>query len=83
MNPSSKIDLFKIGKILLEFLGETHDRNPKRIILFRTINTIVMVYMSIFIIANFFHVSGGSRVETAQGLITVIHVNIIKIETIL
>lgn len=74
MELPKQIDLFKISRTLLQFLGETYSNPPKYIIFFRIFNTIVMIYTSILITANFFHVSGGNHVETMQGLILVTHV---------
>lgn len=74
MKPSVDIDLFKISKDLLQFVGETYERTPKRIVLFRIFNSAMMVYISIFIVANFLYVTGGNYVETMQGLISVTHV---------
>lgn len=74
MKPSNEIDLFKVSRTLLQFMGETHSHTPKHIILFRIFNSIALIYMVVFIIINFFFVTGGSKVETTQSLISVIHV---------
>lgn len=76
MKPPYEVDLFKVSRALLQFMGETHERTPKHIILFRICNSIILFYIAAFIIVNFFHVSGGNYIETTQSLISIVHVRI-------
>lgn len=75
MKPSDKLDLFCIGRSLLQFVDETYKHIAKGlIILFQIFNSAIIVYRNIFIIGNLFKITEENYVLTMQDITSFVEV---------
>lgn len=67
-------DIYMLGTTAMQFLGENIYYTSKKTIVFRTINCAILVFITSFICANFWHATGSMYVNTLEDLTTVLHV---------
>lgn len=74
MNWLSELDIFTLGLTLLQFIGEYIECTPKKLVVFRVINCIIITTVIVFIVGNLVDAKSGEFVSTMENFTTVFHV---------
>lgn len=75
MQHQLKDEILQTGLTLISFIGENSSVTTKKLLLFRIFNCCLMVYLLVFIFANFSQAEFGMYVKNVQSAVSVFHVS--------
>lgn len=80
---TSKEDIYEVGTMLFSLIGEHVQSVTIKLIVYRIFNTLSVIFLSVFIIPNFFRVKSDMYVSTLESLVQMTHVRTkyIKVST--